>query len=198
MPDLNNIENTKIAVIGLGYVGLPLAVEFGKHFETVGFDINAARIAELNAGHDSTLEITDEELAGAHRFSCAESLDDIRDCDVYIVTVPTPIDGAKRPDLGALRGASHTVGGVLSAGNTVIYESTVYPGATEYDCAPILEDVSGLTLNEDFLKRRTVLLITHRPMSLESADRVLRMEGGALTRILHQGVNRLGRNYLNG
>jgi len=150
MLDLKDIDNTKIAVIGLGYVGLPLAVEFGKHFYTVGFDINAARIAELNAGHDSTLEVSGEELAQAQRFSCSASLDDIKDCDVYIVTVPTPIDSANRPDLSALRSASRSVGQVLSAGNTVIYESTVYPGATEDDCAPILEEVSSLELNKDF------------------------------------------------
>lgn len=150
MVDIKNIENAKIAVIGLGYVGLPLAVEFGKHFETRGFDINEARIAELNAGHDSTLEVSGEELADSAHFSCTASLDDLRDIDVYIVTVPTPIDSAKRPDLGALRSASRTVGKVLSAGNVVIYESTVYPGATEQDCAPILEEVSGLKVNQDF------------------------------------------------
>ncbi len=150
MLDLKNIKNTKVAVIGLGYVGLPLAVEFGKHFETRGFDINASRIAELSAGHDSTLEVSAQELADVEKFSCTANLDDLRDCDVYIVTVPTPIDSAKRPDLGALRSASRAVGKVLSSGNTVIYESTVYPGATEQDCAPILEEVSGLKVNQDF------------------------------------------------
>ncbi len=101
MLDLKNIKNTKVAVIGLGYVGLPLAVEFGKHFETRGFDINASRIAELSAGHDSTLEVSAQELADVEKFSCTANLDDLRDCDVYIITVPTPIDSAKRPDLGA-------------------------------------------------------------------------------------------------
>jgi UDP-N-acetyl-D-galactosamine dehydrogenase len=142
--------DTKIAVIGLGYVGLPLAVEFGKHFDTLGFDINQSRIDELNAGHDATLEVAEVELKAAGRFSCTSKLEDLHSCNVYIVTVPTPIDNAKRPDLSALRNASHTVGRVLKPGDIVIYESTVYPGATEDDCAPILEEVSGLKLNEDF------------------------------------------------
>jgi UDP-N-acetyl-D-galactosamine dehydrogenase len=150
MNNNKDIDDVKIAVIGLGYVGLPLAVEFAKHFDTVGFDINTARIAELAGGHDSTLEVSDEELAAVDRFNCSANADDLGDCDVYVVTVPTPIDSAKRPDLGALRGASRTVGGVLNAGNIVIYESTVYPGATELDCAPILEEISGLKLNKDF------------------------------------------------
>ncbi|MFQ5636292.1 MAG: nucleotide sugar dehydrogenase, partial [Gammaproteobacteria bacterium] len=147
---MKDIRDVKVAVIGLGYVGLPLAVEFAKHFDTVGFDINAARVAELVAGHDGTLEVSDDELAAVDRLSCTAEVHELVDCDVYIVTVPTPIDSAKRPDLGALRGASRTVGGVLSDGNIVIYESTVYPGATELDCAPILEEVSGLEVNEQF------------------------------------------------
>jgi UDP-N-acetyl-D-galactosamine dehydrogenase len=150
MIDLKNIKSAKVAVIGLGYVGLPLAVEFGKHFETRGFDINASRIAELNAGHDSTLEVSGQELADAEKFSCTANLDDLKDCNVYIVTVPTPIDSAKRPDLSALQSASRAVGKVLSSGDFVIYESTVYPGATEQDCAPILEEVSGMKVNQDF------------------------------------------------
>jgi len=150
MSDLPDIAEAKIAVIGLGYVGLPLAVEFGKHFDTLGFDINVARIDELKADHDTTLEVSKEELAAANRFSCTADIADLRDCNVYIVTVPTPIDSAKRPDLAALLSASRIVGEVLGAGNIVIYESTVYPGATEEDCAPILEDVSGLAVNQDF------------------------------------------------
>ena len=150
MIDLKNIKSTKVAVIGLGYVGLPLAVEFGKHFETRGFDINASRIAELNAGHDSTLEVSGQELADAEKFSCTANLDDLKDSNVYIVTVPTPIDSANRPDLSALQSASRAVGKVLSSGDFVIYESTVYPGATEQDCAPILEEVSGMKVNQDF------------------------------------------------
>jgi len=145
-----NLENTRVAIVGLGYVGLPLAVEFGKHFTTVGFDINASRVAELREGRDSTLEVSGEELAASGRLTYSDHLDDLADCDVYIVTVPTPIDEAKRPDLDALRGASRSIGTVLGKGNIVIYESTVYPGATEEDCAPILADISGLTLNKDF------------------------------------------------
>jgi len=144
------MKDTKIAVVGLGYVGLPLAVEFGKHFDTRGFDINESRIDELSSGHDATLEVGKEEFAAAERFSCSANLADLEDCNVYVVTVPTPIDTAKRPDLSALHSASRLVGQVLSTGNVVIYESTVYPGATEEDCAPILEETSGLTVNQDF------------------------------------------------
>jgi UDP-N-acetyl-D-galactosamine dehydrogenase len=150
MTNIKQPEDSKIAVIGLGYVGLPLAVEFGKYFDTVGFDINESRIRELESGHDSTREVTPEEMRSAKRLSFTADLDNLNDCSVYIVTVPTPIDSAKRPDLGALRSASRTVGQVLSAGDIVIYESTVYPGATEEDCAPILAEVSGLKVNKDF------------------------------------------------
>ena len=144
------LENSKVAIIGLGYVGLPLAVEFGKHFDTIGFDINKSRIAELQSGHDSTLEVSDEELKEAVRLVYAEELEVLRSCNIYIVTVPTPIDSAKRPDLSALLGASRTIGQVLGKGDIVIYESTVYPGATEEDCAPILTETSGLAINKDF------------------------------------------------
>lgn len=143
-------KDTRIALIGLGYVGLPLAVEFGKTFDTVGFDINAARIAELRQGRDSTLEVEPELLAEATRLSFTDRLDDIADCNVYIVTVPTPIDGARRPDLTPLIKASEALGKVLKAGDVVIYESTVYPGCTEEVCVPILERVSGLSFNRDF------------------------------------------------
>ncbi|WP_116083776.1 Vi polysaccharide biosynthesis UDP-N-acetylglucosamine C-6 dehydrogenase TviB [Tropicimonas sp. IMCC34011] len=140
----------KIAVIGLGYVGLPLAAEFGKIRPTVGFDINRARIAELKDGHDRTRETSAEELASATQLSFAADTSDIADCTIYIVTVPTPIDAHKRPDLTPLIKASEAVGSVLKKGDIVIYESTVYPGATEEDCVPVLERVSGLTFNEDF------------------------------------------------
>lgn len=140
----------KIAVIGLGYVGLPLAVEFGKKRDVVGFDINEARIAELRGGTDSTLETEPEELADAKGLSFTTNVDDIADCTIFIVTVPTPIDGHKRPDLTPLVKASETVGKVLKKGDIVIYESTVYPGATEEDCVPMLERVSGMTFNTDF------------------------------------------------
>lgn len=140
----------KIAIIGLGYVGLPLAVEFGKKRAVVGFDINQPRIAALQAGHDSTLEVSDEELAQAAQLSYTSNLDDLKSCNVFIVTVPTPIDDFKRPDLTPLIKASETIGQVLKKGDIVIYESTVYPGATEEDCVPVLERVSGLVFNQDF------------------------------------------------
>lgn len=140
----------KIAIIGLGYVGLPLAVEFGKRRVTIGFDINADRIIELEAGHDSTRETTPEDLAEAKHLRFVSDPAEIGDCTVYIVTVPTPIDAHKRPDLTPLIKASETVGRVLKKGDIVIYESTVYPGATEEDCVPVLERVSGLTFNSDF------------------------------------------------
>ncbi len=139
------LKDTKIAIIGLGYVGLPLAVEFGKQYATTGFDINSARIAELKQGRDSTLEVEPELLAQATGLRFSDQLDDIAGCNVYIVTVPTPIDTAKRPDLTPLVKASEAIGKVLKPGDTVIYESTVYPGCTEEVCVPILERVSGLT-----------------------------------------------------
>jgi UDP-N-acetyl-D-galactosamine dehydrogenase len=145
-----NLRNCRIGLIGLGYVGLPLAVEFGKHFTTVGFDVKPERVAELRAGRDSTLEVTRGELAAATHlsFTCAPA--DLRRCRVFIVTVPTPIDIYKRPDLGPLVAASTTVGKVLKKGDVVIYESTVYPGCTEEVCVPILERESGLRLNSGF------------------------------------------------
>ena len=140
----------KIAIIGLGYVGLPLAVEFGKKMDTVGFDINTARVDELNQGRDSTLEVTSEELAQADKISYTTNPEDIRGCTIYIVTVPTPIDEHKRPDLTPLEKSSETVGKLLNNGDIVIYESTVYPGATEEVCVPILEQQSNLKFNQDF------------------------------------------------
>ena len=147
---MNRFHETKLAIIGLGYVGLPLAVEFGKRFATIGFDINKARIEELRDKRDHTLEVSPEELSAATRLSFADRLEDLAACDVYIVTVPTPVDAAKRPDLTPLIRASETVGRTLRAGNVVVYESTVYPGATEEVCVPILERVSGLAFNVDF------------------------------------------------
>ncbi|WP_372997126.1 Vi polysaccharide biosynthesis UDP-N-acetylglucosamine C-6 dehydrogenase TviB [Marinobacter sp.] len=140
----------KIAVIGLGYVGLPLAAAFGEKREIAGFDINSKRIAELKDGVDYTREVSREELAAASGLSFTDSLEGIRDCQIYIVTVPTPIDEFKTPDLTPLVKASETVGQVLKQGDIVIYESTVYPGATEEVCVPVLEKVSGLTFNKDF------------------------------------------------
>lgn len=144
------MEQKKIAVIGLGYVGLPLAVEFGKHRTTIGFDINQTRIKELKQGHDRTREVEDDELAKATHLTVSERIVDIQDCSYYIVTVPTPIDKSKRPDLTPLVKASETVGKVLKKGDIVVYESTVYPGATEDDCVPVLERESGLKYNVDF------------------------------------------------
>lgn len=140
----------KIALIGLGYVGLPLAVEFGKKFETFGFDINEPRVQELKQGKDSTLEVEPEELKQATKLSYTTNPDEIRDCNIYIVTVPTPIDQYKRPDLTPLIKASEMLGNILSIGDIIIYESTVYPGATEEVCVPILEQQSGLEFNQDF------------------------------------------------
>ncbi|PIE87915.1 MAG: Vi polysaccharide biosynthesis protein VipA/TviB [Bacteroidetes bacterium] len=140
----------KIAVIGLGYVGLPLAVEFGKVRPTVGFDIKQERVAALEEGHDSTLEATDEDLAAAVHLTYTSKMEDIKDASYYIVAVPTPIDKNRRPDLTPLIKATEVVGKVLSKGDIVVYESTVYPGATEEECVPVLARESGLTYNEDF------------------------------------------------
>ena len=140
----------KIAIIGLGYVGLPLAVEFGKKYPTTGFDINGPRIAALISGHDSTLEVDEAELKQATQLNYTTDIEQLKSCNIYIVTVPTPIDSHKRPDLTPLEKASETVGKVLSKGDIVIYESTVYPGATEEVCVPILEQHSDLTFNKDF------------------------------------------------
>ncbi len=139
-----------IAIIGLGYVGLPLAVEFGKKYNAIGFDINLDRVEELLAGHDSTLEVTDEDISSAAKLIYSSQLDDLKAANIYIVTVPTPIDQHKRPDLTPLLKASEMLGDVISPGDIVVYESTVYPGATEEECIPIIENVSGLTFNKDF------------------------------------------------
>jgi UDP-N-acetyl-D-galactosamine dehydrogenase len=141
---------TKIAVLGLGYVGLPLAVAFAGQHEVVGFDIDPGRVAELRAGRDRTLEVSEAELKAASRLSFSADEADLAGCDVFVVTVPTPIDRHKRPDLSALMAASRTVGRAIGQGGVVIYESTVYPGATEEDCVPVVEEVSGLVFNRDF------------------------------------------------
>ena len=145
-----NLRNCRIGVVGLGYVGLPLAVEFGKRFETIGFDVNPRRVAQLRKGRDSTLEVSRAELRAARRLTFTTDLKRLRRCRVFIVTVPTPIDGYKRPDLSPLVRASESVGAVLAKGALVVYESTVYPGCTEEVCVPILERVSGLKFNRDF------------------------------------------------
>lgn len=142
--------NPTIGIIGLGYVGLPMAVEFGKKFKTIGFDINIKRISDLQSGLDHTLEVTSDQLAASKYLEYTYDLESLRCCSVYIVTVPTPIDAYKRPDLAPLLKASETIGQVLKKGDVVIFESTVYPGCTEEDCVPVLERVSGLVFNEDF------------------------------------------------
>ncbi|GAA0691564.1 Vi polysaccharide biosynthesis UDP-N-acetylglucosamine C-6 dehydrogenase TviB [Dyella marensis] len=147
---MRNLEEARIAIVGLGYVGLPLAVEFGKTYDTVGFDIRAARVEELRAGKDSTLEVDADELRSSARLRYSDALEDLRDRNVYIVTVPTPIDAAKRPDLGPLVKASQMLATVLKRGDVVVYESTVYPGCTEEVCVPLLEAGSGLKFNQDF------------------------------------------------
>jgi len=152
------MESHKICMIGLGYVGLPLAVEFAKHFPVIGFDIRQSRIDALNQGHDSTLEVEDENLQSvltkkipsAKGLFLSSKMEDIRACNIYIVTVPTPVDKNNRPDLTPLIKSSETIGKVISKGNIVIYESTVYPGCTEEDCLPVIEKASGLKLNVDF------------------------------------------------
>ena len=147
------MKEIKICVIGLGYVGLPLARLFSTKYKTVGFDMNPERVAALMAGHDATLEVSDELLQSAikdHGFVCTANIDDIRDCNFYVVAVPTPVDENNNPDLTPLYGASTTVGKVISKGDIVVYESTVYPGVTEDECIPVVEKVSGMKYNVDF------------------------------------------------
>ena len=143
-------KQTTLAVIGLGYVGLPLAVEFGRIRPTIGFDLRRARIDELRAGRDTTLEVEKADLAAAKYLSYSCTPGDLKGCGIFIIAVPTPIDRANRPDLTLLVKASETVGSVIERGAIVIYESTVYPGCTREVCAPVLERVSGLKFNEDF------------------------------------------------
>ena len=146
-------KDIKICVIGLGYVGLPLARLFSTKYPTIGFDMNAARCEALMAGHDATLEVSDELLQDAiknHNFKCTANIDDVRDCNFYVVAVPTPVDENNNPDLTPLYGASTTVGKVIKPGDIVVYESTVYPGVTEDECIPVVEKVSGLKFNKDF------------------------------------------------
>jgi len=165
-------QDTRLAVVGLGYVGLPLAVAFGRHMSVLGYDINAARVNELRRGVDRTLEVPAEELAEASQLRYSDQLEDLRECNVFIITVPTPIDSARRPDFDPLLKSSQAIGSILKKGDIVIYESTVYPGVTEEVCVPVLERASGLKFNEDFYcgysperinpgdKERTVTKIT--------------------------------------
>lgn len=147
---MHQLAQVKIAIIGLGYVGLPLAVEFGKKYPTLGFDINKARIAELQSGEDHTLEVSPQELSEASQLTYSADIEALRAANFYIVTVPTPIDQHRQPDLTPLIKASETLGKVIKAGDIVVYESTVYPGATEEDCIPVIERISGLKFNQDF------------------------------------------------
>ncbi|WP_243041007.1 Vi polysaccharide biosynthesis UDP-N-acetylglucosamine C-6 dehydrogenase TviB [Dyella sedimenti] len=197
---MHSLEDTKLAIIGLGYVGLPLAVEFGKRYDTLGFDINRGRIEELRAGHDSTLEVGAEELRDAARLRFGSELADLADRNVYIVTVPTPIDTAKRPDLTPLIRASETLAMVLKRGDVVVYESTVYPGCTEEVCVPILEKGSGLVFNRDFFAgysperinpgdkqhRVTNILKVTSGSTPEVADFVDRLYGSIITAGTHR------------
>lgn len=197
---MQNLEDTKLAIIGLGYVGLPLAVEFGKHYDTVGFDINQRRIDELSSGIDHTLEVTNDELAEAKQLRFASQLSALADRNVYIVTVPTPIDSAKRPDLTPLIRASETLAKVLKRGDIVVYESTVYPGCTEEVCVPLLEKGSGLVFNRDFfagysperinpgdkLHRVTSILKVTSGSTPEAADFVDRLYGSIITAGTHK------------
>ncbi|MGK0445884.1 MAG: UDP-N-acetyl-D-galactosamine dehydrogenase [Bermanella sp.] len=166
------LKDIKLAVIGLGYVGLPLAVEFGKYRDVIGFDINNARVAELENGHDSTLEVEDEMLKLASRLSYSSDMGTLKECNTYIVTVPTPIDDANAPDLSPLEKASEMLGTVIKQGDLVIFESTVYPGATEEVCVPIIERRSGLTFNENFF-------VGYSPERINPGDKV-----NTLTKIL--------------
>ena len=197
---MQSLDNVCIAIVGLGYVGLPLAVEFGKRYDTVGFDINAARVEELRAGRDNTLEVSADELAEATRLRFSAELEGIRACNIYIVTVPTPIDSAKRPDLTPLVKASEALGKVLKKGDIVVYESTVYPGCTEEVCVPILERVSGLRFNEDFYAgysperinpgdkahRVTSILKVTSGSTPQVADKVDRLYGSIITAGTHK------------
>ncbi|WP_430390351.1 Vi polysaccharide biosynthesis UDP-N-acetylglucosamine C-6 dehydrogenase TviB [Dyella sp. 20L07] len=197
---MQNLEDTKLAIIGLGYVGLPLAVEFGKRYDTLGFDINQGRIDELRAGRDSTLEVSAEELGEAPKLRFSSELADLADRNVFIVTVPTPIDSAKRPDLTPLIRASETLSKVLKRGDIVVYESTVYPGCTEEVCVPILEKGSGLVFNRDFFAgysperinpgdkqhRVTSILKVTSGSTPDTADFVDRLYGSIITAGTHR------------
>lgn len=165
---ISNQENLKLAIIGLGYVGLPLAIEFGKKRPVIGFDISQNRINELRSGVDKTLEVSREELGGATYLSFVDGVEELRHCNCFIVTVPTPIDQYKQPDFTPLHSASELIGSILKFGDIVIYESTVYPGATEEQCVPILEKISGLKFNHDFF-------VGYSPERINPGDKVHRL-----------------------
>src|ERR1700734_2222960 len=171
---LEDISQARLAVVGLGYVGLPLAVEFGKRYRVVGFDISSSRVKALKAGRDLTLEVRDDELRDATRLRFTTDVAELADCNIFIVTVPTPIDQHKRPDLSPLIKASQFIGSVLKKGDIVIYESTVYPGATEEECVPILEEISGLVFNADFY-------VGYSPERINPGDKLHRLS--AITKV---------------
>lgn len=205
------VEGARIGLIGLGYVGLPLAVEFAKKYKVIGFDINSARVNELKQGHDRTREVEDEALAMVitpdcttpNGLFCTDNVEQIRSCNFYIITVPTPVDKHNRPDLTPLYRASETVGKVLKPGDTVIYESTVYPGVTEEECVPVLEKASGLKFNEDFFagysperinpgdKEHTVakILKITSGSTPETAERVDRLYRSVITAGTHKATS---------
>ena len=194
------LDDARIAVVGLGYVGLPLAVAFGNSRSVVGYDINEQRVAELMSGVDSTLEMSPEGLSAAKGLSFSSRLDDIRDCNVFIITVPTPIDSARRPDFDPLLKSSATIGSILKAGDVVIYESTVYPGVTEEVCVPVLERTSGLSFNKDFFcgysperinpgdKARTVTRITK--VTAGSTPEVATFVDGLYASVIEAGTHK--------
>lgn len=163
-----DIDSTVVAIVGLGYVGLPLAVEFAKHFPVIGFDIAPERVRELQAGHDKTLEVGDDELAGATKITFSSDADSLRGANVYVVTAPTPVDAYKRPDLEPLLRATEVVAQYLASGDVVIYESTVFPGATEEECVPRLAEISGLRFNQDFF-------VGYSPERINPGDRQHRL-----------------------
>jgi UDP-N-acetyl-D-glucosamine/UDP-N-acetyl-D-galactosamine dehydrogenase len=171
---LEDVSQARLAVVGLGYVGLPLAVEFGKRYRVVGFDISSSRVKALKAGRDLTLEVRDDELRDATRLRFTTDVAELADCNIFIVTVPTPIDQHKRPDLSPLIKASQFIGSVLKKGDIVIYESTVYPGATEEECVPILEEISGLVFNADFY-------VGYSPERINPGDKLHRLS--AITKV---------------
>lgn len=197
---ITDLADARPAIVGLGYVGLPLAVEFGRKYPTVGFDINHERVAELRRRRDSTLEVSAEELAASTELTFSTDLQDIAHCNVYVVTVPTPIDVYKRPDMAALRSASKAIGQVIKRGDVVVYESTVYPGATEEVCLPIIEKTSGLRLNIDFfagysperinpgdkLHRLTTIKKVTSGSTPEAAELVDRLYGSIVTAGTHR------------
>jgi UDP-N-acetyl-D-galactosamine dehydrogenase len=170
MPQVFDLHRVRIGVVGLGYVGLPLAVELGKRYPTVGFDVNPARIEEVRAGKDSSLEVEPVELQAAEGLTYTANQDGLADCNLFIVTVPTPINEHKEPDLRPLESASRLLGQVLKAGDIVVYESTVYPGATEEVCVPLLEEVSGLRFNRDFF-------VGYSPERINPGDKEHRLTG---------------------